>query len=226
MPFDLAYGRRIYGFWGRHPRLYWAGDWPLFFGRRTQIRRRAVDALGLKGGEAVLELACGPGVNFPLLEQAIGPSGKLTALDYSQQMLAAAQQRARGEGWHNVELVQGDAARTQLPAESFDAALCTLGLSVIPDHQAAIAQVLAALKGGGRFVVLDGQPGPLRGRGRTLNPALKPLFRYAYNADVDKDLVADLKRAFDDVAVDEFNSGSLFIATAYKAAGPPGTGSA
>jgi hypothetical protein len=33
MPFDLAYGRRIYGFWGRHPRLYWAGDWPIFFGR-------------------------------------------------------------------------------------------------------------------------------------------------------------------------------------------------
>src|SRR6266540_2344737 len=182
MPFDLAYGRHIYGFWGRHPRLYWAGDWPIFFGHRTQIRRRAVDALGLKGREAVLELA-------------IGTSGKLTALDYSQEMLAAARERAQAEGWQNVELVQGDAARTELPAESFDAALCILGLSVIPDHQAAIARVLAALKGGGRFVVLDGRPGPLRGRGRMLNPALKPLFRYVYNADVEKDLVPDLERA-------------------------------
>jgi SAM-dependent methyltransferase len=112
----------------------------------------------------VLELACGPGVNFPLLERAIGTSGRLTALDYSQEMLAAARERARGEDWHNVEFVQGDAARTELPAESFDAALCILGLSVIPDHQAAIARVLAALKGGGRFVVLDGRPGPLGGR--------------------------------------------------------------
>jgi phosphatidylethanolamine/phosphatidyl-N-methylethanolamine N-methyltransferase len=226
MPFDLADGRRIYGFWGRHPRLYWAGDWPIFFGRRAEIRRRAVDALGLKGGEAVLELACGPGVNFQLLERAIGTSGKLTALDYSQEMLAAARERARREGWQNVELVQADAARTQLPAESFDAALCILGLSVIPDHQAAIARVLAALKGGGRFVVLDGRPGPLGGRGRMLNPALKPLFRYVYNADVEKDLVPDLERAFDEVAVDEFNGGSLFIAAARKAAGPAGAGSA
>jgi len=89
-------------------------------------------------------------------------------------MLATARQRARGEGWRNAELVQGDAPPAKLPAESFDAALCILGLSVIPDHQAAIAQVRAALKGGGRFVVLDGRPGPLRGRGRLLNPALKP----------------------------------------------------
>jgi ubiquinone/menaquinone biosynthesis C-methylase UbiE len=226
VPFDLAYGRRVYGFWGRHPRLYWAGDWPLFLGRRAELRRRAVDALGLQGGEAVLELACGPGVNFPLLEHAIGPRGKLTALDYSQEMLAAARQRARGEGWRNVELVQGDAARTQLPAESFDAALCTLGLSVIPDQQAAIARVRAALKGGGRFVVLDGRPGPLRGRGRLLNPALRPWFRYAYNADVEKDLVPDLERAFEAVAVEEFNAGSLFIAVARKPAGPAGAGSA
>ncbi len=216
MAFDLVYGRRIYGFWGRHPSLYWAADWPLFVGNRAEIRQRAVEGLGLKGGEAVLELACGPGVNVPLLERAIGTSGKLTALDYSKEMLAAARWHARGEGWQNVEFVQGDAARTELPAESFDAALCTLGLSVIPDHQAAIARVRAALKGGGRFVVLDSRPGPLRGRGRLLNPALKPLFKYAYNADADKDLVPDLERAFDAVAVEEFNGGSLFIAAARK----------
>ncbi len=171
MAFDLVYGRRIYGFWGRHPSLYWAADWPLFVGNRAEIRK---------------------------------------------EMLAAARWHARGEGWQNVEFVQGDAARTELPAESFDAALCTLGLSVIPDHQAAIARVRAALKGGGRFVVLDSRPGPLRGRGRLLNPALKPLFKYAYNADVDKDLVPDLERAFDAVAVEEFNGGSLFIAAARK----------
>lgn len=226
VPFSLADGRRIYGFWGRHPRLYWAGDWPIFLGRRAEIRRRAVAALGLQGGEAVLELACGPGVNFTLLEGAIGASGKLTALDYSRDMLAAARQRAQGQGWQNVELVQGDAARTELPAESFDAVLCTLGLSVIPDQQAVIARVLAALKGGGRFVVLDGRPGPLRGQGRLLNPALKPLFRHVYNADVEKDLVQDLKQAFDEVAVEEFNAGSLFIAVARKPAGPTTAGSA
>jgi hypothetical protein len=47
-----------------------------------------------------------------------------------------------------------------------------------------------------------------------------------YNADIEKDLVPDLKRAFEEVAVEEFNGGSLFIAAARKAAGPAGAGSA
>lgn len=214
MPPDLAHGRRVYGFWGRHPLLYWAADWPLFLGRRAAIRRRAVDALGLNGGEAVLDLGCGPGVNLPLLEQAIGPSGTLIALDESEEMLAAARGRARREGWQNVQLVQGDAARADLPADTLDAALCTLALSVMPDHEGAIARVLAALKGGGRFVVLDGRP--FRGPSRLLNPAVKPLFRYASNWVPEKDLVGDLERAFGEVSVAEFNAGSLFIATAHK----------
>jgi hypothetical protein len=52
------------------------------------------------------------------------------------------------------------------------------------------------------------------------------LLRYVDNADVGKDLVPDLERAFDAVAVDKFNAGSRFIAAARKAAGPAGAGSA
>lgn len=217
-PLDLDRGGRIYGFWGRHPSLYWAADWPLFLGRRADIRGRAVEALGLEGGEAVLELACGPGVNFPLLERAIGPTGRLTGLDYSEEMLAAARERSRAEGWQNVELVQGDAATIELPAESFDAALCTLALSVMPDHLRAIARVRAALKDGGRFVVLDA--GQFRGPARLLNPVIRPLFKVTSNWDPEKDLVGDLNRAFDQLSVEEFNGGTLFIATASKSPGP------
>jgi ubiquinone/menaquinone biosynthesis C-methylase UbiE len=220
MPLDLEYGRRVYDRWGRHPRLYLAADWATFLGRQAEIRRQAVDALGLERGEAVLEIACGPGVNFALVEQAIGTSGTLTALDYSQEMLASARKHARVEGWQNIDFVQGDAARAELPAASFDAALCTLGLSVIPDHRAAIDRVLDALKGGGRFVVLDGRL--VRGPGRFLNPALKQLVKYVSNADPDRNLDQDLKRTFDEVSLDRFDAVSLFIATARKAPGKHG----
>jgi S-adenosylmethionine-diacylgycerolhomoserine-N-methlytransferase len=215
MPLDLDHSKRVYGFWGRHPLLYSAADWPLFLGRRARIRQRALDAMGLKGSENVLELACGPGVNFARLERTIGPSGSLTGLDYSEEMLASARERAQREGWRNIEFLQGDAARTALPAESFDAALCILGLSVVSDHEAAIARVQAALKSGGRFVVLDGRLD--RGPARPLSLVLKPLFRKASNADTEKALVADLERAFDSISVEEFNGGSLFIITAQKA---------
>jgi SAM-dependent methyltransferase len=172
--------------------------------------------LALTGGETVLELACGPGVNFPLLVRAIGPAGGLVGLDYSEEMLAAARERARDAGWRNVELVQGDAATVELPLESFDAALCIVGLSVVPDHEGAIERVRAALKGGGRFVVLDGRLD--RGLIRFLGPVLEPLLTYVSNAGWERDLVGDLERALDRVSVDEVNAASLFIVTAHKAA--------
>ena len=96
------------------------------------------------------------------------------------------------------------------------AALCILGVSVFPDHEGAIAQVRRALKTGGRFVVLDGRLD--RGPVRLLAPLLKPLFSYMSNAGWEKDVVGSLKGAFDQVSVDEFNGGSLFIATAVKTA--------
>jgi len=55
----------VYGFWGRHPRLYAAQDCATFLGRPGHIRRAAVAALGLRSGESVLEVASGSGRNFP-----------------------------------------------------------------------------------------------------------------------------------------------------------------
>lgn len=215
MGLDLERGRRVYDWWGRHPGLFRTVDEILFLGRRQELRRRAVDALGLSGGEAVLDLACGHGVNFALLAEAIGPSGRLIALDYSEEMVAAARDRVLREGWPNAEVLQADAARMELAAGSLDGALCTLGLSVVPDQRGAIERVEAALGPGGRFVVLDGRT--FRGPARVLNPAIKPLFKYTSNwRHPDADLVAELERAFDEVAVEEFNGGSLFIARASK----------
>lgn len=217
MDLDLARGRRVYDWWGQHPRLFRAVDEILFLGRRQELRRRAVGALGLSGGEAVLDLACGHGVNFALLEEAIGPSGSLVGLDYSEEMVAAARERVLREGWQNAEVLQGDAARLELPAGSLDGALCTLGLSVVPDQRGAIERVEAALGPGGRFVVLDGRT--FRGPAKVLNPTIKPVFKYTSNwRRPDADLVVELERAFDKVAVEEFNGGSLFIARARKSA--------
>jgi ubiquinone/menaquinone biosynthesis C-methylase UbiE len=86
----LEHGGRVYDWWGRHPRLFRFVDEIVCLGRRQQLHRRAVDALGLRAGETVLDLACGHGVNFALLENAIGSSGHLVALDYSEQMVTAA----------------------------------------------------------------------------------------------------------------------------------------
>ena len=117
-------------------------------------RRRAVHALGLSPGDSVVDIACGTGLNFSLIEQRIGPDGRIVGVDLTDAMLAQAQHRIEAEGWSNVSLVQADAAEFDFPAE-VDAILSTYALSHVPECGAVIAHGAAALSRGGRWVVLD-----------------------------------------------------------------------
>src|ERR1022692_2040892 len=69
-------------------RLYPAPGYP----QRTQ-RLRAVQALGLRTGDTVIDMACGTGLNFSLLEKAIGPAGRIVGVALTDAMLAQAQDR-------------------------------------------------------------------------------------------------------------------------------------
>jgi ubiquinone/menaquinone biosynthesis C-methylase UbiE len=130
-------------------RLYPAPGYP------QQIYRvRAVRALGLRPGDTVVDMACGTGQNFPLIEQAIGPAGRIFGVDLTDAMLAQAQHRVESNAWRNVSLAQGDAAAFEFPAE-VDAILSTYALSQVPECGEVIAHGAAALAGGGRWVVLD-----------------------------------------------------------------------
>src|SRR5215467_9210430 len=79
-------------------------------------RLRAVRALGLRPGATVVDIACGTGLNFPLLEQEIGPGGRIVGVDLTDAMLTQARHRIEAEGWGNITLVQADAAAFEFPA--------------------------------------------------------------------------------------------------------------
>lgn len=130
-------------------RLYPVPGYP----QQTQ-RLRAVRALGLRPGDTVVDVCCGTGLNFPLIQEAIGPEGRLVGVDLTDAMLARAEERVDASGWRNVRLVQSDAAAFEFPGE-VDAILSTYALSQVPDCAAVIAHGAAALSAGGRCVVLD-----------------------------------------------------------------------
>jgi precorrin-6B methylase 2 len=88
---------------------------------QDQIRARAVERLGLRGGETVLDVGCGTGASFGLLRAAVGASGRLIGIDQSGGMLAVARNRVAQEGWRNIELVEAAAHEANFPAG--DAAL-------------------------------------------------------------------------------------------------------
>jgi demethylmenaquinone methyltransferase/2-methoxy-6-polyprenyl-1,4-benzoquinol methylase len=130
-------------------RLYPVPGYP----QRAQ-RLRAVAALGLRPGDSVVDVACGTGLNFPLIEKVIGPSGRIVGVDLTDAMLARAQDRIQANGWSNISLVQADAAGFDFPT-GVDAVLSTYALSQVPECTQVIAHGAAALSGGGRWAVLD-----------------------------------------------------------------------
>ena len=117
-------------------------------------RLGAVRALRLRPGDSVVDVACGTGLNFPLIQQAIGPEGRIVGVDLTDAMLVQARHRAETNGWSNVRLVQADAAEFEFPTE-IDAILSTYAMTQVPGCGDVITHGAAALRAGGRWVVLD-----------------------------------------------------------------------
>jgi ubiquinone/menaquinone biosynthesis C-methylase UbiE len=126
----------------------------LALGPQRSQRRMAVEALRLRPGDSVVEIACGTGLNFSLIQQEIGPEGRIVGVDLTDAMLARAQDRIETHGWSNVSLVHADAAEFEFPS-GVDAILATYPHALLPEPGRVIAHGAAALHPGGRWVVLD-----------------------------------------------------------------------
>jgi phosphatidylethanolamine/phosphatidyl-N-methylethanolamine N-methyltransferase len=209
-----SHADRVYDWWSQHPGLFDLFAGAAFFGRYRDLRETTVDRLDIAPGDRVLDLACGTGPNVPLLVDRTGEEGTVLGFDHSRGMVAAARDRAREGEYASVRTARGDAGHLPLPDDAVDAALCTLSLSAIPDHLAAIQELRRVLRPDGRVVVLDAQPyqsGPMR----LFNPLVNRISAVATNWYPDRHLPTDLRAAFgaDRVDVDLYNGGTAFVAT-------------
>jgi S-adenosylmethionine-diacylgycerolhomoserine-N-methlytransferase len=131
-------------------------------------RRRGIDLLGLRPGHQVVDLGCGTGLNFALLQSKVCADGLIVGIDRSAAMLHQAGRRAERRGWKNVVLIQADAT-TLSPAdvgakvaaaggrELSDAALATYALSLMPEWERAWTNMRNLTKPAGRLCVVDMQ---------------------------------------------------------------------
>jgi demethylmenaquinone methyltransferase/2-methoxy-6-polyprenyl-1,4-benzoquinol methylase len=115
------------------------------------MHRELVVAAGLEPGAQVLDVACGPGRNLPLLLEAVGPGGRVVGVDISPSMLARARSRAV-----DAELLEADIS-DQLPFGDamFDAVVSSFGLSCVPRISPAFDEILRVLRPDGVLVVAD-----------------------------------------------------------------------
>jgi ubiquinone/menaquinone biosynthesis C-methylase UbiE len=122
------------------------------YDRRTalgeRIRRRAIAHLHLQAGDTVLEVACGTGINFPVLEGAIGETGHLVGVDLSRDMLAKARERIAMHEWRNVTLIEAPAEEAEVPIQ-VDAMLFSFTHDVL-QSPSALERVFRYMKPGAR----------------------------------------------------------------------------
>ncbi len=208
--YSLETVKEVYSYWGKSLFAYKAGV--PFFGYESHLRKKAIEALELKKGDAVLDLACGPGIMFSRIEKKIGCEGKLIGIDYVEEMIDQCKKLVKRKKWKNVTLIREDAAKMKLKPSSIDAIISVIGLSAIPEHKKAIKKCCAFLKKGGRMVILDGKD--FKHQFRFLNPLLK-LIRWSKSYE-QKDLIKDIKKVFGHIQVKEHVLGSIFIAVAVK----------
>lgn len=122
--------------------------------RVLRYRRLAVHALALQKGDTVVDLACGTGLNLPLLREAVGEDGRVIGVDLTDAMLEQAGARVRAAGWRNVHLVEADLATYRFES-GVAGILSTLAITLVPEYDAVIRRGAAALCTRGRFAVLD-----------------------------------------------------------------------
>jgi len=113
------------------------------------IRRHAVERLQLQPGQCVLDLGCGTGMSLGLLQHAVGPQGRVVAVDQCPEMIALARSRVQLEGWDNVELLCAEVEDAALPAQA-DAAIFHLVHDILQSPR-AVEHVLQHLKPGARI---------------------------------------------------------------------------
>ena len=114
--------------------------------------RRIVRATGLRPGDSAIDLACGTGSLTRALAKTVGPAGSVLGVDFSAEMLRAAEARPAA----NVEYRLGDATDLAgVPSARFDAATIAYGARNIPDLDGLFAEMARVLKPGGRAVCLE-----------------------------------------------------------------------
>lgn len=112
-------------------------------------------ALALKPGMVVADIGAGTGYLSRRMAQAVGPAGKVLAVDVQPEMVRVLQQLAQRGGFPQIEARLGAEADVRLPAASVDLAIMVDVYHELAFPYELLASVVAALKPGGQMVFVE-----------------------------------------------------------------------
>ncbi|MBX9659690.1 MAG: methyltransferase domain-containing protein [Nitrospiraceae bacterium] len=129
-----------------------AGGWEkwdrLFEEQMAFVNHRLVADARLHTGLNVLDLGSGTGYPALLGAQVVGPAGSVVGMDLAEQMLAAAERKAKRLGLNNISFRTGDVTSLPFEPNSFDAITSRFCLMFLPEIPKAASEIARVLKPG------------------------------------------------------------------------------
>jgi ubiquinone/menaquinone biosynthesis C-methylase UbiE len=125
-------------------------------GREVYDKRDTITAaLDLKSGMHVADVGAGTGFFTQLFAQQVGESGRIYAVDISENFIKHILQIARSQGRNNIEGIVNTQKSTQLPAKSVDLVFICDTYHHFEYPQSMLASIYHALHKNGQLVIID-----------------------------------------------------------------------
>lgn len=144
-------------------------------------RVQAIQRMGIRPGDRVLEVGVGTGINAALYP----PGCSVIGVDFSASMLEKARERIARKGISNVRVLEMDAANMTFPDGAFDIVYAPYVISVVPDPVAVAHEMRRVCARGGRIIFLNHflSPNPFLAR---VERAISPLtVHIGFKSDLD-----------------------------------------
>jgi SAM-dependent methyltransferase len=109
----------------------------------------------IKPGDNVLDLGSGAGNDCFVARSFVGDAGKVTGLDFTDEMVTKAEVNNLKMGYTNVEFVKGDIEEMPFADNTYDVVISNCVINLVPDKEKAFSEIIRVLKPGGHFCISD-----------------------------------------------------------------------
>lgn len=140
------------------------------FNQHKKWRDDIMVRMNVQEGAQALDVCCGTADWTIALAKAVGPTGRVVGLDFSEGMLEAG--RPKVVDYPNITLQQGNAMELPFPDNSFDYVTIGFGLRNVPDYLTVLKEMNRVLKPGGMVTCLETSQSEI--------PGYRQLFRFYF----------------------------------------------